>query len=63
MLPHRLRAVKGFARAALLPRNQKILALKSSVHFRANFRPIPEENLVAAPDANPVDNREAPDGS
>jgi microcystin degradation protein MlrC len=40
------------------PASRKILALKSSVHFRADFQPIAEEILiVAAPGANPVDNR------
>ncbi|HWU00683.1 MAG TPA: M81 family metallopeptidase [Terriglobales bacterium] len=39
------------------PSARKILALKSSVHFRADFQPIAEEILiVAAPGANPVDN-------
>lgn len=39
------------------PAARKILALKSSVHFRADFQPIAEEILiVAAPGANPVDN-------
>ncbi|HVI88644.1 MAG TPA: M81 family metallopeptidase [Dongiaceae bacterium] len=39
------------------PASRKILALKSSVHFRADFQPIAEEILiVAAPGANPVDN-------
>jgi microcystin degradation protein MlrC len=43
------------------PRAQKILALKSSVHFRADFQPIAGEILiVAAPGANPVDNRDLP---
>jgi len=43
------------------PTAQKILALKSSVHFRADFQPIAEEILiVAAPGANPVDNRDLP---
>jgi microcystin degradation protein MlrC len=43
------------------PKEQKILALKSSVHFRADFQPIAEEILiVAAPGANPVDNRDLP---
>jgi microcystin degradation protein MlrC len=43
------------------PREQKILALKSSVHFRADFQPIAEKILiVAAPGANPVDNRDLP---
>ncbi|WP_119303252.1 M81 family metallopeptidase [Dongia deserti] len=43
------------------PSAQKILALKSSVHFRADFQPIAEEILiVAAPGTNPVDNRDLP---
>ncbi len=43
------------------PSNRKILALKSSVHFRADFQPIAEEILiVAAPGANPVDNYALP---
>jgi len=43
------------------PTRQKILALKSSVHFRADFQPVAEEILiVAAPGANPVDNRDLP---
>jgi len=42
----------------LEPSAQKILALKSSVHFRADFQPIAGEILiVAAPGANPVDHR------
>jgi microcystin degradation protein MlrC len=40
------------------PATQQILALKSSVHFRADFQPIAGEILiVAAPGANPVDHR------
>ena len=40
------------------PAQQQILALKSSVHFRADFQPIAGEILiVAAPGANPVDHR------
>jgi len=40
------------------PAAQRILALKSSVHFRADFQPIAGEILiVAAPGANPVDHR------
>ena len=40
------------------PSEQQILALKSSVHFRADFQPIAAEILiVAAPGANPVDHR------
>lgn len=43
------------------PASRKILALKSSVHFRADFQPIAEEILiVAAPGANPVDNYALP---
>ena len=43
------------------PASRKILALKSSVHFRADFQPIAEEILiVAAPGANPVDNDALP---
>jgi microcystin degradation protein MlrC len=43
------------------PTSRKILALKSSVHFRADFQPIAEEILiVAAPGANPVDNYALP---
>ncbi|WP_374652821.1 M81 family metallopeptidase [Dongia sp.] len=39
------------------PAEAKILALKSSVHFRADFQPIAEEILiVAAAGDNPVDN-------
>jgi len=42
----------------LEPERQKILALKSSVHFRADFQPLAGEILiVAAPGANPVDHR------
>lgn len=40
------------------PAEQQILALKSSVHFRADFQPVAGEILiVAAPGANPVDHR------
>jgi microcystin degradation protein MlrC len=43
------------------PGAQKILALKSSVHFRADFQGLAEEILiVASPGANPIDNRELP---
>ncbi len=43
------------------PKETKILALKSSVHFRADFQPIAEEILVvAAAGDNPVDNRTLP---
>jgi microcystin degradation protein MlrC len=41
------------------PGAEKILALKSSVHFRADFQDLAEEILiVAAPGANPIDHRE-----
>ncbi len=41
------------------PRARKILALKSSVHFRADFQDLAEEILiVAAPGANPIDHRD-----
>ena len=43
------------------PAAQRILALKSSVHFRADFQPIAGEILiVAAPGSNPVDHRALP---
>lgn len=43
------------------PAHAKILALKSSVHFRADFQPIASEILiVAAAGDNPVDNRVLP---
>jgi microcystin degradation protein MlrC len=43
------------------PAQARILALKSSVHFRADFQPIAEEILiVAAAGDNPVDNRALP---
>lgn len=43
------------------PAQQKILALKSSVHFRADFQPIASEILiVAAAGDNPVDNSTLP---
>jgi microcystin degradation protein MlrC len=45
-----------FRHLAVEPADQKILALKSSVHFRADFQPIAEAILiVAAPGPNPVD--------
>ncbi len=47
-----------FRHLGVEPAEQKILALKSSVHFRADFQPIAEEVLVvAAPGPNPVDYR------
>jgi len=43
------------------PAAQKILALKSSVHFRGDFQPIAEEILVvAAPGPNLADHRQLP---
>lgn len=43
------------------PRTTKILGLKSSVHFRADFQPIAHEVLVtAAPGAAPMDPRTLP---
>ena len=43
------------------PRRQKIIALKSSVHFRADFEPIASEiMIVEAPGANIADPRKLP---
>ena len=48
-----------FRHLGIEPPEQKILVLKSSVHFRADFQPIAEEVLVvAAPGPNPVDHAE-----
>jgi microcystin degradation protein MlrC len=45
-----------FRHLGVEPPEQRILALKSSVHFRADFQPIAEEVLVVAtPGPNPVD--------
>jgi microcystin degradation protein MlrC len=45
-----------FRHLGVEPAAQKILVLKSSVHFRADFQPIAEAILiVAAPGPNPVD--------
>ncbi len=45
-----------FRHLGIEPSQQKILALKSSVHFRADFAPIAEEILVVkAPGANAID--------
>ncbi len=45
-----------FRHLGIEPETQKILALKSSVHFRADFAPIAEEILVVkAPGANALD--------
>ncbi len=50
-----------FRHLGVEPAQQKILALKSSVHFRADFQPIAREILVvAAPGPNPVDHLELP---
>ena len=45
-----------FRHLGIEPSDQKILALKSSVHFRADFAPIAEEILVVkAPGPNALD--------
>lgn len=45
-----------FRHLGIEPANEKILVLKSSVHFRAHFEPIAAEILVvAAPGPNPAD--------
>jgi microcystin degradation protein MlrC len=50
-----------FRHLGLEPAEQKILALKSSVHFRADFAPIAADILVvAAPGASPVDHTTLP---
>lgn len=50
-----------FRHLGIEPREQRILALKSSVHFRADFQPIASEILiVAAPGSNPVDHLALP---
>ena len=50
-----------FRHLGVEPAEQGILALKSSVHFRADFQPIAEEILiVAAPGPNVVDNLQLP---
>lgn len=50
-----------FRHLGVEPAEQKILALKSSVHFRADFEPIAEAILiVAAPGPNPADHRVLP---
>ena len=47
-----------FRQIGVEPGQVKILALKSSVHFRADFQPIAEAVLVAAaPGPNPIDHR------
>ena len=48
-----------FRHLGVEPQRQKILALKSTVHFRADFEPIAGPILVvAAPGPNPIDHRE-----
>jgi len=50
-----------FRHLGVEPREQRILALKSSVHFRADFEAMSSAVLiVAAPGANPVDHRDLP---
>jgi microcystin degradation protein MlrC len=50
-----------FRHLGVEPTAQKILALKSSVHFRGDFQPIAEEILiVAAPGPNLADHRKLP---
>jgi microcystin degradation protein MlrC len=45
-----------FRHLGIEPKDQKILALKSTVHFRADFQPIAQEVLVAvAPGGHIVD--------
>ncbi len=50
-----------FRHLGVEPAAEKILALKSSVHFRGDFQPIAEEILVvAAPGPNLADHRQLP---
>jgi microcystin degradation protein MlrC len=50
-----------FRHLGVEPAAQKILALKSSVHFRGDFQPIAEEILVVAgPGPNLADHRQLP---
>ena len=45
-----------FRHVGVEPGERRIVALKSSVHFRADFQPIAEQVIVAAaPGPNPVD--------
>jgi len=45
-----------FSHLGIDPRDRKIVALKSSVHFRAGFQPIAEEVITcASPGANLAD--------
>jgi microcystin degradation protein MlrC len=47
-----------FRHLGIEPAEQRILALKSSVHFRADFQPLAEAILIVATDGpNPVDHR------
>jgi len=48
-----------FRHLGVEPATERILALKSSVHFRADFQPIAAEVLVVkAPGPNPLDHTE-----
>jgi microcystin degradation protein MlrC len=50
-----------FRHLGIEPARQKILALKSSVHFRADFEPIASEVLVVeAPGPNIADPKKLP---
>jgi microcystin degradation protein MlrC len=50
-----------FRHLGIEPAEQRILALKSSVHFRADFQPIAEQILIiAAPGPNLADHRQLP---
>lgn len=50
-----------FRNLGIEPAEMKILVLKSSVHFRADFQPIAKEIIIAAaPGPNPVDHHELP---
>jgi microcystin degradation protein MlrC len=50
-----------FRHVGIEPGERRVLVLKSSVHFRADFQPIAAEVLVvAAPGANPIDHTTLP---
>jgi microcystin degradation protein MlrC len=50
-----------FRHVGIEPREHRVMVLKSSVHFRADFQPIAAEVLVvAAPGANPIDHTMLP---
>jgi microcystin degradation protein MlrC len=50
-----------FRHVGIEPAEKRVLVLKSSVHFRADFQPIAAEVLVvAAPGANPIDHTKLP---